>query len=293
MINVLDTIIDLLWSQVGKGIYVYGGNGEDLTAMTEEKRDSYMRKRETETKDSNTGKVKYTKEQNIARCKALYEKRVKAGVNPILAFDCSGLQYWAGKKAGFLSSDMSANGFYNKCMKVNKADVKRGDYCFAYNGKKATHIGMYVGDDIIIECQGRDVGVVTNKLSKTTVFNAFGRYPGMESKEDTSNKPVIVVPDPIEPVNPPSPKPDPLKQKYVVINGKMRIQNGVKKPDIRVHIRDGNGTSYNILKTAYSGERYPYVLQEDADPHWYKIEYNGGYAWISSNSRYTSVTPVE
>ena len=51
----LKEYIDLLWSQVGKGIYVYGGNGEDLTAMTEEKRDSYMRKRETETKDYEAG----------------------------------------------------------------------------------------------------------------------------------------------------------------------------------------------------------------------------------------------
>lgn len=287
--NILDAIIDLLWSQVGKGIYVYGANGEDLTAMSEEKRDSFINKRETETKNSTTGKVNYTKEQNVERCKKLYEKRVKAGVNPILAFDCSGLQYWAGKKAGFLKSDMSANGFYNKCKKVNKTDIQRGDYCFAYNGKKATHIGMYVGDDIIIECQGRDVGVVTNKLSKTTVFNAFGRYPGLSEESETDP----VIPDPIEPVNPPSPHIDPLKTKYVVVKGKMRkTASGERRPDIRVHIRDGNGTSFNILKTAYSGERYPYVLQEDADPHWYKIEYNGGYAWISSNSRYTTVTPV-
>lgn len=288
----LNEYIDLLWSQVGKGIYVYGGNGEDLSAMTEAQRDTYIRKRETETKNSTTGKVNYTKEQNVERCKKLYEKRVKAGVNPILAFDCSGLQYWAGKKTGVIKSDLSANTLYGKCTPVEKKDVKRGDYCFMHNGKKATHVGMYVGDDIIIECQGRDVGVVTNKLSKTTVFNRFGRYPAFENSNDDNPIPEPIIPIVPDPEPNPNPQPDPLKQKYVVINGKMRTVDGKKVPDIRVHIRDGNGTSHNVLKTAYSGERYPLIKQEDEDPHWYRIEYKGGEAWISSNARYTHVIPV-
>lgn len=289
----LDDYIDLLWSQVGKGIYVYGGNGEDLTAMTEAQRNAFYEKHETETKNSSTGKVNYTKEQNIERCKKLYEKRVKAGINPILAFDCSGLQYWAGKKTGFITKDLSANTLYGKCTVVDKSKVQRGDFCFAHNGKKATHVGMYVGDDIIIECQGRDVGVVTNKLSKTTVFNRFGRYPEFE-KGGFNPQPI----DPVDPDPEPIPNPDPLRQKFVIIKGKVRYSTDPKtgkrvaKPDVRVHIRDGNGTSFNILKTAYSGEKYPFILQEDADPHWYKIDLNGRDAWISSNSKYTSVTPV-
>lgn len=279
----LDDYIDLLWSQVGKGIYVYGGNGENLSAMTEAQRNEFYEKRETETKNSSTGEVNYTKAQNIERCKKLYEKRVKAGVNPILAFDCSGLQFWAGKQTGFIPKDLSTNTLYGKCTVIDKSKVVRGDFCFAHNGKKATHVGMYVGDDIIIECQGRDVGVVTNKLSKTKVFNRFGRYPAFS--EGGFN------PGPVDPTNPnpePVPNDDPLRKKYVVIKGKVR--NG--KPDVRVHIRDGNGTSFNVLKTAYSGEKYPFILQEDADPHWYKIDLNGRDAWISSNSKYTSVTPV-
>ena len=281
---ILDDYINLLWSQVGKGIYVYGGNGEDLSAMTEEKRDAFIRKRETETKNSSTGKVNYTKEQNIERCKALYKKRVAAGINPILAFDCSGLQYWAGKQTGVIPHDLSANTLYTKCTPVEKKDVKRGDYCFAHNGKKATHVGMYVGDDIIIECQGRDVGVVTNKLSRTTVFNRFGRYAAFGT--DDSSEPVT----PAEPVNPV--KPDPAA-KYVVINGKMRIVDDKKKPDKRVYIRKGNGTEHDILKTAYSEERYPLIKQEDTKPYWYRIDCNGIEAFISSNSRYTHVEPCD
>lgn len=275
----LDEYIDLLWSQVCKGIYVYGGNGENLSKMTDTQRDEFMRKRETETKNSKTGKINYTKEQNIARDKALYAKRVANGVNPILAFDCSGLQYWAGKQTGVISHDLSANTLYNKCTPIDKANVKRGDYCFAHNGKKATHVGMYVGDDIIIECQGRDVGVVTNKLSRTTVFNRFGRYPAFKNDVD---------PEP----TPPKPDPEPLNQRYVVINGKMRIQNGVKTPDKRVKVRSGNGTSYPAIGTAYSEEKYPLIEQADESPNWYKIKFKGNDAWITSNSRYTSVVPT-
>jgi Cell wall-associated hydrolases (invasion-associated proteins) len=281
---ILDDYINLLWSQVGKGIYVYGGNGENLSAMTDEKRKEYMTKRETETKNSQTGKINYTKEQNIARCEALYQKRLKAGINPILAFDCSGLQYWAGKQTGVIHHDLSANTLYGKCTPVEKKDIKRGDYCFLHNGKKATHVGMYVGDDIIIECQGRDVGVVTNKLSRTTVFNRFGRYAAFGTGD--SSEPVT----PAEPVNPA--KPDPAA-KYVVINGKMRIVDGKKKPDKRVHIRKGNGTEHDILKTAYSEERYPLIKQEDSKPYWYRIECDGREAFISSNSRYTHVEPCD
>ena len=284
----LEKYIDLLWSQVGKGIYVYGGNGEDLSAMTESQRDNYYQKRETETKNSNTGKINYTKEQNIARCKALFEKRVKAGIKPILAFDCSGLQYWAGKQVKAIMHDLSANSLYMKCKPVEKKDIKRGDYCFAHNGKKATHVGMYVGDDIIIECQGRDVGVVTNKLSRTTVFNRFGRFPAFETEEPDEPS----EPEPSEPDTDDSDSSSKV-DKYVVVNGRMRIQNGEKIPDKRVHIRSGNGTDYAILKTAYSGERYKLIRQEDNKPFWYRIDFNGRVAFISSNSRYTHIEPCD
>lgn len=274
--SILDKYIDLLWSQVGKGIYVYGGNGENLSEMTDEKRMEYMTKRETETKNSQTGKVNYTKEQNIARCEALYQKRLKAGVNPILAFDCSGLQYWAGKQTGVIPHDLSANTLYGKCKPVEKKNVKRGDYCFLHNGKKATHVGMYVGDDIIIECQGRDVGVVTNKLSRTTVFNRFGRYPAFEESPEPAPEPD------------PGPEPTPTpSEEYVVVNGKIVIQNGVKKAQKSVRIRNGNGTNFDTIAIAHSKDRFPLIEKEVASPYWYKILYHGSEAWISSKPEYT------
>ena len=287
----LKDYISLLWSQVGKGIYVYGGNGEDLTAMTDQQRDAYMNRREVKTINSKTQKVKYTKEQNIARCKALFEKRVKAGIDPVLAFDCSGLQYWAGKQVGVIPKDISANGIYGECKKIPKSEVKEGDYCFTHNGKKATHVGMYVGDDVIIECQGRDVGVVTNKLSKTTAFNVFGRFPAFETEQDESDsepEPVIPGEDDED-----SSQSGSTVKKYVRVKGKMRMVNGVRKADKSVRIRSGNGTDFDTIGFAHSTDKLTFINQEDQYPFWYKIEYKGSVAWITSNSLYVEVIPCD
>ena len=162
----LDEYIALLLSQVGKGIYIYGGNGEDVLAMTDEERKAFEERREVSTKNAKQ-EIKYTKEQNIARDEALFEKRKKKGIDPIRAFDCSGLQYWAGKQVGVISGDISANGLFKKCKEVAKDDLVRGDFCFTHNGSRATHVGMYIGDGIVVECQGRDVGVVKTNLAKS------------------------------------------------------------------------------------------------------------------------------
>ena len=61
----LDEYIALLLSQVGKGIYIYGGNGEDVLAMTDEERKAFEERREVSTKNAKQ-EIKYTKEQNIA-----------------------------------------------------------------------------------------------------------------------------------------------------------------------------------------------------------------------------------
>lgn len=278
----LSDFIDLLWTQVNNGIYVYGGNGENFTSMTEKQRDAFMDKHEVKTTDSKTGDVKYTKDKNIARCKALYAKRVKQGICPILAFDCSGLMYWAGKQVGAITRDISANGIYGKCKKVDKKDVKKGDFCFSHNGKKATHVGMYVGDDIIIECQGRDVGVVTNRLSKTHAFNAFGRFPAFEAEQNEEVATVPVQTAPSESTG-----------KYVVIKGRVTVKDGKQVPQMKVFVRSGNGANYKSVGVAYSKQKFELIEQEDADPHWYKIKFNNTVAWITSNSRYTEVSPCD
>ena len=279
----VDKMIELIESEVNKGIYIYGGNGEDVSAMTDTQRKTFMEKREVSTKGTD-GSVKYTKEQNIARDEALFQTRKNHGINPIRAFDCSGLMYWAGKQVEAIKKDISANGLFNQCKEVTKNELEKGDFCFKHNGSKATHVGQYAGDGIIIECQGRDVGVVKTKLSKTKVFNRFGRLAALSGD--------IPGPEPEPPEPPVPPEPQPTKY-YVLVKGKVR--SGM--PDKSINVRAGNGVYKDeetgeknaILGVAHSMDLFPYLGTATEDPFWYIIDYKGVTAYISSLEKYTEV----
>jgi cell wall-associated NlpC family hydrolase len=268
--NKIDKMIELEEGEVGRGIYIYGGNGEDVLAMTDEQRKAFEERREVSTKNAKQ-EIKYTKEQNVARDEALFEKRKKKGIDPIRAFDCSGLQYWAGKQVGAIPGDISANGLFKKCKEVTKDALIRGDFCFTHNGSRATHVGLYAGDGIVIECQGRDVGVVKTKLAKSKSFNKFGRLPALSGD----------IPDP-EPEPSPDPKPSAY---YVRVKGKMR--NG--KADKSLNVRVGNDPDSKSLGIVHSEDMFPYLGTASEYPNWYEIEYKGQHAFISSKEKYTEV----
>ena len=156
--------LKLLAGQVGRGIYVWGANGDDLAAMKDPT--AWIERKETSTVNAN-------------RAIALYKKRVAAGVNPILAFDCSGLCYWAMEKIGVQKTDVSSRGLYGLCKfnsdsGMTRDDLLAGDFVFHHNGTKIVHVGVYVGDGMVIECKGRDCGVVKTKLT-SYAWNRYGR----------------------------------------------------------------------------------------------------------------------
>lgn len=151
-------------SQVNKGIYVWGGNGENLLCMGDPV--AWIRKRETTKKNAN-------------RAIALFENRVADGTDPIRAFDCSGLVYWCQKEAGYGYDDHTANGWYGECNKVK--ELSEGDLVFHHNGIKCTHVGVYVGGNTVIEAKGRDVGVVATVYSENAKYwNRQGRLKRMD-----------------------------------------------------------------------------------------------------------------
>lgn len=165
--NKIADFINLLISQVGKGIYVWGGDGENLTAMSDPK--AWIKKHETS-------------DVNAQRAIKLYDRRVASGVTPIQAFDCSGLIFWAMKQLGLLSSDTNSRGFYGSvCTPITRQELRAGDLAFRWSDKDGDgfdvseiyHVGAMLDADTIIECKGRDVGVVKSKLSSS--WNAFGR----------------------------------------------------------------------------------------------------------------------
>ena len=165
--------VSLLEGQVESGIYVWGGDGEILTDMSNPR---------AWITDHEAGDSSHTKAQNAARAVALYQKRVAAGIDPVRAFDCGGLMYWALKTLGLQRSDLSSRGLYGICSPVAQADLRAGDLVFVYTDRDGDgfdvseihHVGAIVDSDLhTVECIGRDYGVVRRNFSSR--WNAFGR----------------------------------------------------------------------------------------------------------------------
>lgn len=159
-------------SQVNKGIYVWGAKGQDVSAMNDKEREKWIRRRESND------------ESNVKRVLALYEKRVKEGVNPILAFDCSGLVYWCNVQAKIGNGRRTADSIYHSyCIPVET--VEAADLVFHHDDKKIVHVGIYVGNDTVVEAKGRDVGVVATAFServKNGYWNRFGRLKKLKDE---------------------------------------------------------------------------------------------------------------
>ena len=236
----VNDFIKLLDAQVDTAIYVWGGNGEDLCQMIDPVK--WISGRE----DSAT---------NYKRAVNLYEKRLADGKNPIRAFDCSGLIYWALRTLGILKKDISSRGLYSKCKVIDESDLMRGDLVFVFDDEagKIVHVGAYVGDGYVIDARGRDVGVVRTKLSDRK-FNRFGRLPGV----------FLDHPE--------------IPEGYHVL----QVVGG------RVHIRAGDNKYTKKLKTALRGEIYPIVGRGASG--WWEIEYAPGLTgYISDDTKYTKV----
>ena len=169
--------LDLLYGQVDRGIYVWGGDGENLSEM--EKPIAWIERHESDAKDER-------------RAIALYEQRVRDGVVDIRAFDCSGLVYWALHSLGLQKDDVSSRGLYNLCEHIEKSELRPGDLVFHHDGTRIVHVGVWANDGDQIECRGRDVGVVCNKRS-ASYWNRFGRWKTLEPGPDPAPKQTVYV----------------------------------------------------------------------------------------------------
>lgn len=158
--------LNLLYDQVDRGIYVWGGNGEILEEMNDPV--DWIDRREKSENDAK-------------RAIALFRKRVAEGVSDIRAFDCSGLVYWVLKTMGLQKDDVSSRGLYNLCEKITEKDLRPGDLVFHHDGKQIVHVGVNVYDGMQIECKGRDDGVVLNKR-RSGYWNRFGRWKGFKDE---------------------------------------------------------------------------------------------------------------
>ncbi len=159
--------INWLEKQLGS-IYVWGGQGEI------EFNDDWIKKMETSDK-------------NAQRAIALYKKRKNEGKDPIAAYDCSGLIVRFLLDNDLIQSDMSSSSLYSICDSIKRSQLKKGDFVFRHNGTAIHHVGVYVGDSMVIHAKGRDVGVVLEHIDVNgeEYWNRYARFDFSEEEKKT------------------------------------------------------------------------------------------------------------
>ncbi|MFV0520474.1 MAG: C40 family peptidase [Lachnospirales bacterium] len=105
---------------------------------------------------------------------------VWGGSSPSTSFDCSGFVCWVLNQTGTANiGRTTAQGIFNQCAVVSPSEAKPGDIIF-FQGtysttETVTHVGIYVGDGMMIHC-GDPIGYASiNSSFWSSHFYAFGR----------------------------------------------------------------------------------------------------------------------
>lgn len=237
-------LAQLALTQVGKWCYVWGGNGEDMTSMSDSEREAWICKRESD-------------EKNRSRVRTLFDKLKAKAVNLIRGGDCSGFVFWCMKQLGLWKSDMRADGMYKRTTRIDKSELVPGDLGFRVDAStdKATHVGIYVGGGKFVHSRDRDVGVI-GEITSAKYWQAFGRIKEFQPEP---------VPDPD-----PDPKPDPEPtEAYVnVVGGSVNVRkeaDASTKSLCIVHKGDHLPIADGILSVGTDNSRWFHVTVPKGD----------------------------
>ena len=104
---------------------------------------------------------------------------VWGGSNPDTSFDCSGFVSYVLTNSGLVNTGrLGAQGLYNVCTPVSKANAQPGDLIFfvgTYDTPGVSHVGIYVGDGVMIHCGDPIQYTSINSSYWQQHFFAFGR----------------------------------------------------------------------------------------------------------------------
>ena len=104
---------------------------------------------------------------------------VWGGSNPDTSFDCSGFVSYVLTNSGLVNiGRLGAQGLYNVCTPVSKANAQPGDLIFfvgTYDTPGVSHVGIYVGDGVMIHCGDPIQYTSINSSYWQQHFYAFGR----------------------------------------------------------------------------------------------------------------------
>ena len=94
---------------------------------------------------------------------------VWGGSSPSTSFDCSGFVSWVINHCGngWNVGRQTANGLMGKCDIIPKSEAKPGDLIFfqkTYNTSGASHVGIYVGNGMMIHC-GNPISYASTEMN--------------------------------------------------------------------------------------------------------------------------------
>ena len=105
---------------------------------------------------------------------------VWGGSSPSTSFDCSGFVCWVYTHSGVHNLPRTtANGILGQCARVSRADARPGDLIFfqgTYNTSGASHVGIYVGNGMMIHCGDPIKYASINTPYWQQHFLTFGRF---------------------------------------------------------------------------------------------------------------------
>lgn len=166
--------------------------------------------------------------------------------------DCSGLFYWAFKELGgsmyhgsntMYKSYCTNKGKLTKNGRTDGQELKPGTAVFTGNEQTHGHVGLYIGNDTVIEASGTNAGVITTKISGGK-WTYWGELKGVAYSGTSSA------------INVPTPAP----------SGKTAIVTGT-----RLALRQQPSTSATVLTRANTGE----TVEVIDDTEWVKVRYKG------------------
>ena len=105
---------------------------------------------------------------------------VWGGSSPSTSFDCSGFVSWVINHSGWDVGRLGAQGLCNICTPVSSANVKPGDLVFftgTYDTPGVSHVGIYVGNNIMIHCGDPISYANLNSNYWQSHFYRYGRLP--------------------------------------------------------------------------------------------------------------------
>lgn len=103
---------------------------------------------------------------------------VWGGANPSTSFDCSGFVSWVVNHTGWNFGRLTADGLLGVCTPVSSANARPGDLIFfqgTYNTSGASHVGIYVGNGMMIHCGDPISYANINTSYWQSHFYTFGR----------------------------------------------------------------------------------------------------------------------